>query len=62
MESFGKDEHGMRLKDFNHKDRQNYDAVVHITSDAVQNILSTIPDEKRHTYIFEIYALHHGYM
>ena len=36
----------MRLKDVNHKDQQNYDALVHITSDAVQNILSTIPDAK----------------
>lgn len=29
IESFGKIEHGMRAKDVNHKDRQNYDAVLH---------------------------------
>lgn len=46
IESFGKEEHGMRIKDVNHKDRQNYDAVVHITSDSVQEILSGIPDAK----------------
>lgn len=46
IESFGKDEHGMRIKDVNHKDRQNYDAVIHITSDSVQKILSAIPDAK----------------
>ena len=46
IESFGKDEHGMRLKDVNHKDRQNYDAVIHITSNSVKDILSTISDAK----------------
>ena len=43
IESIRKDEH---LKDDNHKYRQKYDVMVHITSDAVQNILSTIPDAK----------------
>lgn len=46
IESFGKIEHGMRAKDVNHKDQQNYDAVLHITSSSVQEILSTIPDAK----------------
>jgi len=43
IESIGKDEH---LKDVNHKYRQKYEVMVYITSDAVQNILSTIPDAK----------------
>ena len=38
----GKDEHGMQPKDVNHKDRQNYDAMVQITSDAVQNNYYTV--------------------
>lgn len=41
---FNKDQHGFRLKDLDHKDGQNYDAVVHITSPAVLKLLSTIPD------------------
>ena len=39
-----KDQHGFHLIDLDHKDRQNYDAVVHITSPAVLNLPSTIPD------------------
>ena len=42
IKSFGKDEHGMQPKDVNHKDRQNYDAMVQITSDAVQNNYYTV--------------------
>ena len=32
--SVGKDQHGLREKDIDHKDRQNYDAVLHIVSAA----------------------------
>ena len=28
-ESLGKDQHGLRDRDIDHKDRQNYDAVLH---------------------------------
>ena len=31
---FGKDIHGIRERDVNHKDKQNFDAVLHITSDS----------------------------
>ena len=41
---FNKDQHGLRHKDLDHKDRQNYDAVVHITGTSVLNLLSAIPD------------------
>ena len=37
--TFGKDQHGLREKDINHKDRQNYDAVLHITSQCVMMLL-----------------------
>ena len=51
QQSFGKDVHNMREKDIDHKDRQNYDAVMHITSSDVLQILSEIPDAKG-TYIY----------
>ena len=41
---FGKDLHGLREKDINHKDKQNYDAVLHMTSDSVLSLLTRIPD------------------
>lgn len=44
--TFGKDQHGIRMKDIDHKDRQNYDAVLHITSDSVLTLLSHIPDAR----------------
>ena len=51
QQSFGKDVHNMREKDIDHKDRQNYDAAMHITSSDVLQILSEIPDAKG-TYIY----------
>ena len=41
--SFGKDEHGLREKDIDHKDKQNYNAVLHIirASHLLQNIQAT---------------------
>ena len=33
-EIFTKDQHGLRLKDINHKDKQNFDAVTRITRNA----------------------------
>lgn len=44
--TFGKDQHGIRMKDIDHKDTQNYDAVLHITSDSVLTLLSHIPDAR----------------
>ena len=43
---FGKDIHGIRERDVNHKDKQNFDAVLHITSDSVLRLLSQVPDAK----------------
>ena len=38
---YGKDKHGLRLKDVNHKDKQNFQAVINITN--TLNLLSHIP-------------------
>ena len=46
QDTFGKDQHGLREKDTEHEDRQNYDAVLHITSQCVMMLLVQIPDAK----------------
>ena len=52
--SFGKDEHGLKEGDFNHRDKQNYDAVLHLTSKSIFTILSQIPDAKATGVYLEI--------
>ena len=44
--TFSKDQHGLRVKDIDHKDRQNYEAVLRITSTSVMGLLTHIPDAK----------------
>lgn len=39
LQSFGKEVHNIRTKDLDHKDRQNLEAVDHLTSDSVINLL-----------------------
>ena len=39
---YGKDQHGLRARDLDHLDRQNFDAVEHIVS--ASDLLSNIPD------------------
>ena len=51
QQNFGKDIHNTRAKDIDHRDRQNYDAAIHITSPDVLKILSEIPDAQG-TYIY----------
>ena len=51
QQTFGNDIHNMRAKDIDHKDRQNYDAAMHITSPDMLQMLSEIPDAKG-TYIY----------
>ena len=46
QQTFGKDEHGVREKDVNHKDRQNFDAVLHITTESVISLVSKCPSAK----------------
>lgn len=38
--------HGLRERDINHKDKQNYEAVLHVTSKSVFETLDQIPDAK----------------
>ena len=44
--TFGKDQHGLREKDINHKDKQNYDTVLHLSSESVLKLLAEVPDAK----------------
>ena len=44
--TFSKDQHGLREKDINHKDKQNFEAVLQITSDSVMQLLTNVPDAK----------------
>lgn len=44
--TFSKDQHGLREKDINHKDKQNYEAVAQMTSDSVMGLLMHVPDAK----------------
>ena len=44
--TFGKDLHGMRERAVNHKAKQNFDAVLHITNDSVMTLLARITDAK----------------
>ena len=46
QQTFSKDEHGLREKDINYKDKQNYEAVLRMTSDSTSNLLRQIPDAK----------------
>jgi len=42
--TYGKDQHNLRERDINHKDKQNFDSVVHIMDKV--DLLSTIPEAK----------------
>ena len=44
--TYGKDQHGLRERDLNAKDKQNFEAVVRITSQSVQKLLEKFPDAK----------------
>jgi len=39
FEHYGKEVHNIRMKDLDHRDRQNFDAVDHLTNEAVLNLL-----------------------
>ena len=47
--AYGKDQHNLRERDINHKDKQNFDSVLHIMHSA--HLLSTIPEAKG-TYVY----------
>ena len=46
VDTFAKDQHGIRQKDLSHKDKQNFDAVTRITSLSVLKLLEKFPDAK----------------
>ena len=46
QQSFNKDQHGLRERDINYKDKQNYDAVVRMTGESMMNLLADVPDAK----------------
>ena len=44
VESFAKEQHGIRHKDIDCKDKQNYEAVLRISSPTALNLLKQLPD------------------
>ena len=44
--TYGKDQHGLRERDLNSKDKQNFEAVLRITSQSVKKLLEKFPDAK----------------
>lgn len=48
--SFSKEQHNLRAKDLDHQDRQNFEAVLRITSDNVISLLDEILDFKGTKY------------
>lgn len=52
VDTFSKDQHGIRQSNLDHKDRQNFDAVTHITNPSVITLLEQVPDAKgTHQYL-----------
>ena len=52
--AYGKDQHNLRERDINHKDKQNFDSVLHIMHSA--HLLGTIPEAKGTFVYVEIMA------
>ena len=46
LTTFTKDQHGIRHKDLEHKDKQNFEAVSRITTHCVFDLLEQVPDAK----------------
>jgi len=52
VDIYSKDQHGIRQRDLDHKDRQNFEAVTHLASSSVLALLEQIPDAKgTHQYL-----------
>ena len=52
VDNYCKDQHGIRQRDLDHKDRQNFEAVTHLASSSVLSLLEQIPDAKgTHQYL-----------
>lgn len=60
---FNKDEHGLRERDINHKDKQNYEAVLRMTSSTMFSLLESIPDAKGTTaYLYALRCVVDSYL
>ena len=44
--NFSKEEHALREQDINDKDKQNYEAVLRMTSESMLSLLQSLPDAK----------------
>ena len=52
VDTYCKDQHGIRQRDLDHKDRQNFEAVTRIANSSVLALLEQIPDAKgTHQYL-----------
>ena len=52
--SFSKEHHNLRLKDLDHQDQQNFEAVSRITSTNVLALLDTLPDSKGTKFYLQV--------
>ena len=53
VDTYCKDQHGIRQKGLDHKDRQNFEAVTHVASSSLLSLLEQIPDAKgTHQYLY----------
>ena len=63
IKNFSKDQHGMRISDIDHKDKQNFEAVMRITSSSVLTLLKQIPDAKgTHIYLTVLRCIVDSYL
>ena len=53
LSMFSKDQHGIRYKDIDHKDKQNFEAVSRITAQCVFTLLEKLPDAKGTVYFLK---------
>lgn len=61
--NFNKDEHGLRERDINHKDKQNYEAVLRMTSKSMFHLLKSVPDAKgTSTYLYTLRCVVDSYL
>lgn len=53
LSTFSKDQHGIRHKDIDHRDKQNFEAVSRITAQCVFELLEQLPDAKGTMYFLK---------
>ena len=61
--TYSKDQHGLRKRDIDCRDKQNFDSVLRITSSSVMAQISQIPDAKgTHVYLKALKAVLDSYL